>query len=60
MAFDGIGNGLQREDERVAQGQATQQPASMMRGQEGGATRGQQEMMAQQPASATRQQEAAQ
>jgi hypothetical protein len=39
-AFDGVGDRLQREDERAAQGQATQQPASTMRGQEGGATRG--------------------
>jgi hypothetical protein len=56
-AFDGVGNGLRREDERVAQGQAMQQPDSTMRGQEGGATRGRQEMMARQPAGATRQQE---
>jgi hypothetical protein len=46
----------QQEDERVAQGEATQQPAGAMRGQEGGTTRGQQEMM-QQPASMTRLQE---
>jgi len=39
-AFDGIDTGLRREDERAAQGQATQQPASMIRGREGGATRG--------------------
>jgi outer membrane protein assembly factor BamB len=26
--FDGVGDGLRREDERAAQGQATQQPAS--------------------------------
>ena len=39
-AFDGIGDGLRREDERAAQGQATQQPASRMRGQESNATRG--------------------
>jgi hypothetical protein len=32
--------GLRREDERAVQGQATQPPASTMRGQEGGATRG--------------------
>jgi hypothetical protein len=31
-AFDGISDGLQREDERSVQGQATQQPASLMRG----------------------------
>jgi len=54
-AFYGVGDGLRREDERVVQGQATQQPASMMRGREGGATRGRQEMMAQQPAGAMRQ-----
>ena len=59
-AFNGVGDGLRQEDERAAQGQATQQPASTMRGREGGATRGRQEMMAQQPACATRQQEAAQ
>ena len=39
-AFDGVGDELQQEDERVAQGQAMQQPASTMRGREGGATRG--------------------
>ena len=55
MAFYSMGDGLRREDERVAQGQATQQPASMMRGLEGGATRGQQEMMARQSAGAMRQ-----
>ena len=44
---------------RVAQGHAKQQPTSTMRGQEGGATRGQQEMMARQPADGTRQQEGA-
>ena len=38
-AFDGVGDGLRREDERAAQGQATQQPASTMRGREGSATR---------------------
>jgi len=54
-AFDGVGDGLRREDKRAAQGQATQQPASMMRGREGGATRGQREMMVRQPAGATRQ-----
>ena len=32
MAFDGIGDGLSQEDERAVQGQATQQPASTMRG----------------------------
>jgi hypothetical protein len=31
-AFDGVGNGLRQEDERAAHGQATQQPASTMRG----------------------------
>ncbi len=31
-AFDGVGDELRREDERAAQGQATQQPASTMRG----------------------------
>ncbi len=31
-AFDGVGDGLRREDERAAQEQAMQQPASMMRG----------------------------
>jgi hypothetical protein len=31
-AFDGVGDGLRQEDERAAQGQATQQPASTMRG----------------------------
>jgi len=36
MAFDGVGGGLQQEDERAAQGEATQQPASTMRGREGG------------------------
>jgi len=45
-AFDGVGDGLRREDEKAAQGQATQQPASTMRGREGGATKGRQEMMA--------------
>jgi hypothetical protein len=45
--FDGVGDGLRQEDERAAQGQATQQqPASTMRGREGGATRGRQDMMA--------------
>ena len=50
MAFDGVGDGLRREDERAAKGHAKQQPASTMRGQEDGTTRGQQEMMARQPA----------
>jgi len=59
-AFDGVGDGLRPEDKRAAQGQATQQPASRMRGQEGGATRGRREMMAQQQPDAMRQQEAAQ
>jgi hypothetical protein len=58
-AFDGVGDGLRREDERVAQGHAKQQPTSMMRCREGGATRGRQEMMARQPAGTTRQREAA-
>jgi len=58
--FDGVGDGLRREDEKATQGQATQQPASTMRGREGGATRGRQEMMVQQPAGATRQREATQ
>jgi len=31
-AFDGVGDGLRREDEKVVQGQAAQQPASTMRG----------------------------
>jgi ribosomal protein S13 len=31
-----VGDGLRREDKRTVQGQATQQPASTMRGQEGG------------------------
>jgi len=53
--FDGVGNGLRQEDEKAAQGQATQQPASTMRGREGSAMRGRQEMMARQPAGATRQ-----
>ena len=44
-AFDGVGDGLRLEDERVAQGEAMQQPASTMRGQEGGAMRGRREMM---------------
>jgi hypothetical protein len=57
-AFDGVGDGLRREDKRAAQGQATHQPASTMRGREGGATRGQQEMMARQPAGETRKREA--
>ena len=57
--FDGVGDGIQREDKRAAQGQVMQQPPSMMRGREVGATRGRQEMMAQQPAGATRQQEEA-
>ena len=39
------------------QGQATQQPASTIRGREDGVTRGRREMMGQQPAGATRQQE---
>ena len=30
-AFDGVGDGLRQDDERAAQGQATQQPASTMR-----------------------------
>jgi hypothetical protein len=38
MAFDGVSDGLRQEDKRAAQRQATQQPASTMRGQEGGAT----------------------
>ena len=38
MAFDGVSDGLRQEDERAAQGQATQQRASTMRGREGGAT----------------------
>ena len=58
-AFNGVGDGLRREDERAAQGQTMQQPASTMRGREGGATRGRREMMVRQPAGATRQQEAA-
>ena len=34
-AFDGVGNGLlRREDKRAVKGEATQQPASMMREQE--------------------------
>ena len=36
MAFDGVGGGLQREDEKAAQGEAMQEPASTMRGREGG------------------------
>ena len=55
MAFDGVGDGLRREDERAEQGQAMQHPASTMRGQEGSAMRGRQEMMVRQPAGATRQ-----
>jgi hypothetical protein len=43
--FDGVGDGLQQEDERAAQAQATQQPASTMRGREGSATRRRQEMV---------------
>ncbi len=39
-AFDGVGNGPRREDKRAAQGQAMQQPVSMMRGREGGRMRG--------------------
>jgi len=35
-AFDGVGGGIRREDERTAQGQAKQQPSSMMIGREGG------------------------
>jgi hypothetical protein len=31
-AFDGVSNGLRQENERVAQGEATQQPASTMIG----------------------------
>ncbi len=50
MAFDGVGDGLRQEDERAAQGQATQQPASTMSGRQCGATRGRQEMMTRQPA----------
>ena len=53
--LDGAGDGLRREDEMAAQGHAKQQPASMMRGREGGATRGRQEIMAGQPAGAMRQ-----
>jgi len=45
-AFNFVGNGLRREDKRVVKGQATQQPASTMRGREGGATRGGQQEMA--------------
>ena len=56
--FDGVGDGLRQEDKKTAEGQATQQLASMMRGREGGATRGRQEMMARQSAGATRQREA--
>ena len=52
MAFDGTaldyGKAMERqrrlaqlEDERAAHGEATQQPAGMMRGQEGGTMRGQ-------------------
>ena len=43
-AFDGASDGLRRDDERVAQGEATQQQANMMRGREGegGETRGRQ------------------
>jgi len=44
-AFNGVGDGLRREDKRAAQGQATQQPASTMRGREGGATRGRREIV---------------
>ena len=36
MSFDGVGGGLRREGKRAAQGEATQQPASTMRGREGG------------------------
>ena len=53
MSFDGVGDGLLQEDESVVQVQATQQPVSTMRGQEGDASRGQQEMMARQPAGVT-------
>ena len=53
--LDGTSDGLRREDEMAAQGHAKQQPASMMRGREGGATRGRQEIMAGQPAGAMRQ-----
>jgi len=56
--LEGVGDGLRQEDDTAAQGQATQQPVSTMRGQEGGITRGRQDMMARQPAGATRQQEA--
>jgi hypothetical protein len=38
-AFNGMGDGLQREDKRVAQGQATQQLASTLRGREGAVQR---------------------
>jgi hypothetical protein len=53
--LDGAGDGLRREDEMAAQGHAKQQPASMMRGREGGVTRGRQEIMVGQPAGAMRQ-----
>jgi hypothetical protein len=59
VAFDGDKSvrkcliALSMEDEREVQEEATQQPAGMMRGQEGGATRGRREML-RQPAGATR------
>ena len=34
--FNGVGTGLRREDKRAVQGEAMQQPASKMRGREGG------------------------
>jgi len=68
MAFDGTameyGKAMarqrrpaQQEDERAAQGDATQQPAGVMRGREGGATMRRQEMMRQSAGTTRRQQE---